>query len=89
MGQATICNANIPHQSTGSPLLIQLPANVPGNAVKDGRSTGTATHMTEQDVVPGYQLRPGPDLAIAATWDMNQQLGDYVSVSLSLSLSNK
>lgn len=48
------------------------------------------THVENPGVTPSFWLWPGPALAIANIWRMSQLMEDLsVSISLSMSLSNK
>lgn len=73
-----------------SPLQIQLPANIHRKAAEDGPSSWDPnTHMGDQEEVLGSCLQFNPDLAVIATWVVNQWLSDIPFLSLSLSLSIK
>lgn len=55
-------------------LLLQLPAQEPGKAVKRGPGAWTpGTRVGDQDGTPGSWLQPGPILAFADIWRVYQQ----------------
>lgn len=68
----------MPASHTGMPagvvvslLLIQLPADVPGKAMKDGPSAqATATHVGDSNRAPGFWFQSGP------IWAVNKHIED-------------
>lgn len=55
------------------PLLVQLPASVPQEAVEDSPDALVhATHVRDWKGVPGSWVYPSPVLGIAGTWGVNQ-----------------
>lgn len=54
-----------------------FPANGLGKAVKYGpRVWDPATYLKDPDEVPDFWFQPGPLVAIAAIWEVNQWLED-------------
>lgn len=59
----------LPIQVPAKPLLNQLPANVIGKAKEDNPNMwASATHMGDQDGVPGSQFQPSPAPVVATIW---------------------
>lgn len=50
-----------------APLLIRLPADVPGEAAADSLTAQVPRHMRGPDVLLVFWFRPGPSLTKAAT----------------------
>lgn len=71
-------------------LLVQLPANVPGQEAEDGPDTwASATFVRDLAAVKGFWLHSGPDLAVAAIWGMNQLNQQMNEIYLSVFKINK
>lgn len=67
-------------------LLIQLPANAPRKEREgDPSPWATVSHMGDTAGTPGSRLQPGPTLAVAAIWGVNQQM-KMLSLSLCVTL---
>lgn len=66
-------------------LLMQLSANVSEKAA-DGPRPQAATHVRDQQGVPGSRFWTAAALGFVAIWETHQQIKD---VSLSFPLSNK
>lgn len=70
-----------------TPLLTQLPANVPTKVGEGGQNIwAPASYVGEPDGVPGSGLWPGPNLAPVAMCGVNQRMEDVFLILPLLSL---